>query len=92
MRLREKLLAQPDFGKESPLTTLPWYEPPFLAPSAPDVLGTPRYQRTAEEVADFSKSRFCPATSSGKRPKELRRVTTCLTTDPSENSATTYED
>ena len=41
MRLRDVLLSQPDFVQESPLTSLPWYEPPFLTPSAPNVLETP---------------------------------------------------
>ncbi len=72
MRLRDVLLAQPDFAHESPVTPPPWYEPPFLAPSARDVLETPRDPRTAENVADFLKSRFRPATAPGKKPRELR--------------------
>jgi len=72
MRLNDALLAQLDFVKESPMTTLPWYKPPFLAPLATGVLEPPRDLRTADEVADFLKSRFCPVPSPGKKPKELR--------------------
>ena len=64
--------------------------PHFLAPSAMDVMKTLRDQRTAEEIRDFIKSRFCPALSPGKMPKELRWVTTCLTSEPSEDSAPIY--
>jgi hypothetical protein len=74
------------------MTTSSWYEPPFLTPSGPDVLETPRDQRTAEEVVDFLKSRFCHAPSPGKKPKELRWVTNYLTFEPSEDSAPKYSD
>ena len=90
MRLRDVLLYQPYFAHESPITTLPWLEPPFAAPSAPNVLNTLRDQRTSEEVADFFKSRFRPAPSAGKKPKKRRWVTTCFTYDPIEESTKTY--
>jgi len=65
MRLRDVLLCQPDFIMENPVTTLPWLEPPFAAPSAPPGLGTPPNQRTPGEVAGFLKARFCPASHWG---------------------------
>jgi len=92
MRLRDVLLSQPDFVPEFPMTPPRWYEPPFLAPSAPDVLETPRDQSVAEEVADFLKSHFYPAPSPDKKPKGLRWVTNCLTSESSEDSAPKYED
>ncbi len=82
MRLRTVLLSQPDFARE----------PPFAIMSDPDVLDTPRDQRTPEEIAAFLKAQFHPAPAAGKRPKEIRRVTTCLTFEPSEDSVQTYPD
>ena len=68
------------------------HEPPYLAPSAPDTLVTPRDQRTPGEVATYLKGRFRPKPHQGKRAKELRWVTTCLTSEPAENSALKYAD
>jgi len=79
MRLRDVLLHQPDFTPETPVTNLPWLEPPFAAPSDQHTLGTPRDQRTPGEVADLLKVRFRPTLPAGKKPKEMRGVTTCLT-------------
>ena len=70
----------------------PWQEPPFLAPSTSDVMETPRDQRTPEEVATYLKGRFRPKPQQGKRAKELRWVTTCLTSEPTEDSAPKYAD
>ena len=46
MCIRDILLFQPDSFAESPQLTLPWYEPPFLPPTASDVISTPRENRT----------------------------------------------
>ncbi len=90
MRLRDVLLSKLDFAHESPATTSPWLEPPFAAPSGPNVLDTPRGQRTPEEIAAFLKSRFRPAPAAGERPKEMRWVTICLTAEPTEDTMQTY--
>jgi len=92
MRLRDVLLYQPDFILESPVTTLPWLEPSFAAPSAPPGLGTPLHQRTFGELADLLKARSRPTPVGGKKPKEFRWVTTCLTSDPTENTTPNYSD
>ena len=42
MRLRDVLLFQPYFLQEATPLVQPWQEPPFLAPSAPNVMETPR--------------------------------------------------
>jgi len=47
----------------------PCHEPPFLAPSASDVMDTPRNQRTPEEVATYLKGRFQPKASTRKAAK-----------------------
>ncbi len=67
-----------------------WHEPPFLAPLASDVMDTPRNQRTLEEVATYLKGRFRPKPQQGKQANELRWVTTCLTSEPTEDSAPKY--
>jgi hypothetical protein len=91
MRLRDVLLFQLDFLQEAtPLLVQPWHEPPFLAPSASDIMDTPRDQRTPGEVATYLKGRFRSRPQQGKRPKELRWVTTCLTSEPTEDSAPKY--
>ena len=92
MRLRDVLFCQPDFIPESPVTTLPWLEPSFAAPSAPPDLGTLPRQRTPWEVADLLKARFCPTPVGGKMPKEFRWVTTYLTSDPTEDTTPRYSD
>ncbi len=79
MRLLDVLLCQLYFARESSVTTILWLEPSIAVPSTPNVLGTPRDQQTTEEVADFLKSRFRPAPFAGKKPKEMRWVTTCIT-------------
>ena len=53
---------------------------------------TPRDQRTPEEVATYLKGRFRPKPQHGKRAKELRWVTTCLASEPTEDSAPKYAD
>ena len=74
------------------MTYLPSFEPPFLDPSAPDIMETPRDQRTAGEVPDFLKSHFRPFTTSGRKSKELRWVTTYLIAKPCEDSAPKHAD
>ena len=92
MRLRDVLLCQPDFISENMVTTFPWLEPPFAAPSALSNLGTPPNQRTSREVAYLLKARFRPFLIGGKKPKEFRWVTTCLTSDPTEDTTPKYSD
>ena len=65
---------------------MPRLDPPFAAPSSPPGLGTPLNQRTPGEVADFLKARFRHAHTWGKKPKEMRWVTTCLTSEPTEET------
>jgi len=60
MHLRYALLFQRDFLQEATPLVQPWHEPPFLAPFAPDVMDTPRDQRTPGEVATYLKDRFRP--------------------------------
>lgn len=92
MKLRDVLLTQPDYSPESPVTTSPWLEPPFAAPSIPPTLGTPLNQRTPGEIADLLKARFRPAPSGAKKPKEMRWITTSLTSDPTEDTLPKYSD
>ena len=92
MRLMDVLLSQPDFPQESLMTHLPWFEPPLLPPMTSPNIETPRDKRTAGEVADFLKSRFRPSISTGKKAREWRWVTTCLMTEPTEDSAPKYAD
>ena len=67
MRLRDVMLFQQKFLRESMPLIHPWHEPPFQAPSASDAMDTPRDQRTPGEVATYLKSRFCPKPYQGKR-------------------------
>ena len=60
MRLRDVLLFQPDFLQEATPLVQPWHEPTFFAHYAPDVMDTPRDQRTPGEVATYLKGRFRP--------------------------------
>ena len=92
MLLLDILLFQPDFLLEATPLVQPWHEPPFFAPSSSDIMDTPREQRTPGEMATYLNGRFCPKPQQGKRPKELRWVTTCLTPDPTEDSAPKYAD
>jgi hypothetical protein len=92
MILRDVLLCQPDYIPESPVTTLLWVEPPFVAPSTPSSLSIPLKQRTPSEVACFFKARLRPAPSGDKKPKEMRRVTICLASDPTEYTTPKYSD
>jgi hypothetical protein len=92
MHLRDVLLFQPDSLQEPTPLIHPWHEPPFLAPTTSDVMETPRDQRTPVEVATYLKSRFRSKPEQGKRAKELRWVTTCLTSEPTEDSAPKYAD
>ena len=72
--------------------TLPWCAPPYLTPTSSDVIDIPRDQRTPEEIATYLKRRFLPHNLSGKRQPEIRWVTTCLTSEPTEESAPRYAD
>ena len=92
MRLRDVMLFQPDFLHECTPLIHPWHEPPFQAPSTSDTLDTPRDQRTPGEVATYLKGHFCPQPRQGNKAKELRWVTTFLTSDPTEESAPKYAD
>ena len=92
MRLRDVLPSQPDFTHEPLVTHLPWFEPSFLPLATSPYLKTHRDHHTAREIADFMKSRFRTYTSRGKKVRELRWVTTCLTTDPTVDSAPKYAD
>jgi hypothetical protein len=85
-------LPPTDFLQEATPLVQPWHEPPFLAPSAPDIMETPRDQRTPGDVATYLKGRFRPKPQPRKRPKELRWVTICLTSEPTEDSAPKYAD
>ena len=90
MRLKDILLFQPDYLSYSPGSTSPWLEPPFAAPSVPPGLGAPPQQRTAIEFAELLKDRFRPTPSGGKKSKEFRWVSTCLTSDPTEDTSPRY--
>jgi hypothetical protein len=92
MRLRDVLLHQPDTPQESMQMSLPWHAPPYMTPTSPDVIDTPRDQRTPEEIATYLKRRFLPQNLSGKRNPEIRWVTTCLTFEPTEETAPRYAD
>jgi hypothetical protein len=92
MRLKDVLICRPDFISENLVTTLPCLELPFAAPFAPPGLGTPPNQCTPREVADLLKARFRPAPIGGKKPKEFRGVTTCLTSDVAEDTTPKYSD
>ena len=56
MRLRDVLLFQPDFLQEATPLGQPWHQPPFLAPSATDVMDTQRDLRSPGEVATYLKA------------------------------------
>jgi hypothetical protein len=92
MRLRDVLLCQPDFALENPVTTLSWLKPPFAAPTTPNVSDTPLDQRTPGEVSYLLKPSFRPALLTGKKPKEMRWVTTCLTSEPTKETTPRYSD
>ncbi len=72
--------------------TLPWHAPPYLTPTTSDAIDTPRDHRTPEEVATYLKRRFLPQNLPGKRQPEIRWVTICLTSEPTEKSAPRYVD
>ena len=46
----------------------------------------------SQEVSTYLKNRHRPIHQRGKKHKDLRRVTTCLTSDPTEDSALRYAD
>ena len=48
--------------------------------------------RTPREVANLLKPRFRPTPIGGKKPKELRWVTTCLTSDPTDDTTPRYSE
>jgi len=54
----------------------------YLAPTASDVVETPKDERTPEEVSSFLKNRYRPKPLQGKKARELRWVTTCLASNP----------
>lgn len=87
MNLRDVLLRQPDYHSDGTGPYSPWLEPPFAAPSVPPGLGAPRRQRSACETAELLKARFRPPPIGGKKPKEFRWVTTCLTSNPTEDTS-----
>jgi hypothetical protein len=76
----------------NPVTMTPRLELPFPTSSVPPLLGTPLNRRTPREVADLLKARFRSAPSGGKKPKEIRWVTICLTSDPTEDTTPQYSD
>ena len=43
-------------------------------------------------MATYLKSRHCPKPQHGKKAKELRWVTTCLSSEPTENATPKYTD
>jgi len=90
MRLHDVLIFQLDFLQEAMPMVQPWHEPPFSAPSASDIMNTPRGHRNPGEVATNLKGRFRPKPQQGKQPQELRWVTTCLTSEPMDDSAPKY--
>ena len=92
LRPRDILLPQPKAVHESYIQTLPWVAPPFQTPTVSDVMETPRDQRTPDEIATYLKARFRPKVQLGKRAAEVRWTTTCLTTEPSEESIPKYAD
>ncbi len=47
---------------------------------------TPRDQRTPDEIVTYLKARSRPQVQNGKKAIEFRWTTTCLTTEPSEES------
>ncbi len=92
MRLRDVLLSHLDFPQESMPLASPWHEPPFQTPYAPETVDIPRDQRIPGEVATYLKSHFCPKPQQSRKAKELRWVSTCLTSEPTEDSAPKYAD
>ena len=87
MKLRDILLCQPDYLYEGPWAISPWLEPPYAAPSAQPGLGAPPQQPTAVGIAELLKARFRPPPIGGKKPKEFRWITSCLTSDPTEDTS-----
>jgi len=65
-----------------------------LRPPLPHPARAPRLANAHQgrQVADLLKAHFRPATIGGKKPKEFRRVTTCLTSDPTEDTTPKYSD
>jgi len=63
-----------------------------LTPTTPDVIETPRDQRTPDEIADYLKARFWPHVQQNKKALEVMWTTTCMTTEPSEESTPKYAD
>jgi hypothetical protein len=47
---------------------------------------------TPEEVSTYLKTRYRPMQDQGKKTKELRWVTSCRTSDPTDDSAPWYAD
>ena len=92
MKLRDVLLAQPDYQNDGPGAIFPWQEPPYAAPSAPPGLGAPPQQPTALGVAELLKARFRPPPTGGKKHKEFRWITTSLTSDPTEDTSPRFID
>ena len=63
LRLKVILLSQPKVVHETQSQTLPWLAPPFLTPTTPDVIETPR--RSPDEIANYLKARFRPHAQQG---------------------------
>ena len=74
------------------MLTLLWHEPPFVAPSTSDAMATPRYQRALEEIASYLETRYRSLQRQGTKSKKWRCVTTCLTSDSTEDSTPRYLD
>ena len=92
MCMRDIMLFRPESVVESPQLTLPWYEPPFLSPTSPDVMETPRENRSPGEVATYFKGRYRPSAAQGRRPREIRWITTYLTSEPTEETVRRYSE
>ncbi len=63
-----------------------------MTPTTSDGIETPRDQRTPDEIASYLKTRFRPQPQKGRGPQEVRWITTCLTTEPTEESAPKFTD
>jgi hypothetical protein len=55
-------------------------------------MATPRYQRALEEIASYLETRYRSLQRQGTKSKKWRCVTTCLTSDSTEDSTPRYLD
>jgi hypothetical protein len=65
---------------------------PIYGPLCPTSVGYPTQTTHACEVAYLLKARFRPVPYGGKKAKEMMWVTTCLTSDPTEDTTPKYSD